>query len=504
MIQYLYMLSSVFRRPNVIFGLLVVVYCITRLYNLTLLPIFTDEAIYIYWAKYIATTQSHWFIALTDGKPPPLTWIIGILLTIFPADWYLLAGRLPSVIFGLITLFGVYRLTNLLLRSHIAALFACLLMVVSPFMLTYERLALYDAQLTAMLIWSVYFCVRTAGTLSLKHAAMWGIFLGLGFLSKPPAVLYLLITPVCFLLLIPRKTIKEHWKKIFLCIALVVLISEGMNNLQRVSGAYQASLIKNQQFQQPIGELIKKPFELLPSNGYVFSTWFLAYYTPLILAGVLIGFLVTIKMKRRQGLLLFFLWAGPTVAFAIAGRQIFPRYLLFMTPYAFIVLSYALSLLWERKNGKVLTGILLTALLILPLRFSYYLLTDPAKAPLPTADFNQLVAEHPSGYGLEKLFSFIRTESAKNKVTVATQGTFGLYPYAFYLEFWGNPNIRILPKWPLDKIDEEMYKAREDGEVIVVLKEYKVIPPQLQDLTLIEKIEKPQSTKYPILLTKMR
>lgn len=480
------------------------IYFFTRLYNLTLLPIFTDEAIYIYWAKYIVTTQSHWFIALTDGKPPPLTWIIGILLSIFPQDWYLVAGRLPSVFFGAMTLFGSYKLARLVFQSKMTAVFTSLLLVFSPFMLVYERLALYDAQLTAMLVWCVYFCVRTAGTLSFKHAALWGIFLGLGFLSKPPALLYLLITPVCFLLIVPVSKLKSHWKNILLCIGIVILLSEGMNNLQRVSGAYQASLVKNQQFQQPIEEIIKNPLALVQSNVYVFSTWLVAYYTPLVLFAVLIGFVVTLRVKRREGVVLFLLWIGPIIAFAIAGRQIFPRYLLFMTPYAFMVVGYMLSILWERKMGKLIVSGACILLLFLPLRFAFLLLVNPIHAPMPTADFNQLVAEHPSGYGLEEVFTYIKDQSKSEQVTVATQGTFGLYPYAFYLEFWGDKNVRILPKWPLDKLDDEMYEARKKGEVIVVLKEIKVIPPTLQDLELVKRIEKPMSTKYPILLTKMR
>lgn len=497
------MLLRFLREQRIIFWLLIISYFFTRLYNLTLLPIFTDEAIYIYWAKFIVTTHSHWFIALTDGKPPPLTWIIGVLLTIFPQDWYLFAGRLPSVFFGLITLVGAYKLPQLLFQSQKVALLSMLFLVLSPFMLTYERLALYDAQLTAMLIWSVYFCVKTAKTLSFKYALLWGVFLGFGFLSKPPALLYLLITPVCFFLLMGMKTIRTNWKQILLCVLLVAVVSEGLNNMQRISGAYQASLIKNQQFQQPLSELLRDPFLLIPGNMYVFSTWLFAYYTPLVLFGVIVGFLITIKIKRREGIVFFLLWVGPIIAFAIAGRQIFPRYLLFMTPYAFIALSYSISLLWGKKKEKIAT-LLIISLLILPLRFFYLLLTNPTISPLPTADFNQLVAEHPSGYGLDQVYSFIRSESAKGKVTVVPQGTFGLYPYAFYLEFWGDPKVRILPKWPLDRFDEEMYEARKDGAVIVVLKEDKVLPPELQNLILVKKIKKPYSTKYPILLTVMR
>src|SRR5687767_14962665 len=97
-----------------ILGGLILFYLITRLYNLLLLPLFTDESIYIYWAKVIEDTHAQWFISLTDGKPPVLIWIISILLNIFPSEWYLLAGRLPSVFTGMISLVGIYALTDLL------------------------------------------------------------------------------------------------------------------------------------------------------------------------------------------------------------------------------------------------------------------------------------------------------------------------------------------------------------------------------------------------------
>ncbi|MDP3940874.1 MAG: glycosyltransferase family 39 protein [bacterium] len=493
------------RNDRVIMLILSAVYLITRLYNLTVLPIFTDESIYIYWSKYILDTHSHWFIALTDGKPPILTWIIGILLGVLPQSWYLVAGRLPSVFFGLISLIGTFKLSQLLFGSRKAAFLASVFLLLSPFMFVYDRLALYDAQLCAMLVWSVYFCIKTSKSLSVKDALLWAIFLGLGFLSKPPAVLYLLITPLCFLVMMKAKTIFAHWKRITLFLLSVLLISEGMNNLQRVSGAFQAAQLKNQQFEQPLQELIRHPFQLLPSNLYQFTIWLLGYYTlPLFLA-VIVSFGVIILTRRREGFALFFLWALPILAFAFAAREIFPRYLLFITPFAMITLSWALVEIWRRgKVQRTLSLGVASLLLVLPTIFCFFLLTDPKQAPLPLADYNQLVAEHPSGYGLDRVFSYIRLQELKGDLTVVTQGTFGLYPYAFYLEFWGDPHVRILPKWPLDKLDAEIYQAREKGEVIVILKDVKVMPLQLSDLVLIEKIVKPRSIKYPIFLTRLK
>jgi 4-amino-4-deoxy-L-arabinose transferase-like glycosyltransferase len=481
---------------------LVVLYLFTRLYNLLVLPIFTDEAIYLYWGKFISQEHSHYFLALTDGKSPLLTWIFALLMSIFPREWYLVAGRLPSVGFGLLTVLASYKIATLLFQSSRTGLLVSLLCIFSPFLLLYDRLALYDAQLTAMLSLSVFFALKTSKTMSLRDAFLWGLFLGLGFLAKPPALLFLFLTPVCFLILLSLKTIREKWKKILLIILIVILISEGLNNLQRISSAYPQAVVKNQQFQQPIEILLKNPFMLTLGNLRLFIEWLFSYYTPILFFAVLIGFAGLLARKRKAGIVFLMLWFVPIFALATVGREVFPRYLLFVTPYAMLPLAYVLSSIWQKNiSSQILFFCVLLILLFLPLRFSFFLLTDPTRAPLPLSDYNQLIAEHPSGYGLDKVFSYIRQKSENKQVTVVTQGTFGLYPYAFYLEFWGQKNVRILPKWPLERLDEEVFAAKKDGEVIVVLKEKKDIPPELRELSLIAKIQKPNSDRYPILLT---
>ena len=122
-----------------IFLSLGLIYFITRLYNLLSLPIFTDESIYIYWAKYIAVNHSHWFMSLIDGKPPLLIWAIAALLIVLPQNLYLLAGRLPSVFAGLISLVGVYYLAVLLFRSKRIGFISSLFYILSPFTLIAKK-----------------------------------------------------------------------------------------------------------------------------------------------------------------------------------------------------------------------------------------------------------------------------------------------------------------------------------------------------------------------------
>src|SRR5207302_1922434 len=89
--------------------LLFIGFLVTRLINLEKLPIFGDEGIYIHWAKTAWHDASWRFVSLTDGKQPLQTWGTIPLLKLFPTN-ALLAGRLFSVITGLIAFAGIFNL----------------------------------------------------------------------------------------------------------------------------------------------------------------------------------------------------------------------------------------------------------------------------------------------------------------------------------------------------------------------------------------------------------
>ena len=496
-------------KKHFILTTLIIIYLITRLYNILLLPIFTDESIYIYWAKVISETYSQWGLSLTDGKPPLLVWTIAIFLKALPSHLYLLAGRFPSVIAGAITLFGIYKISQLLFKSQKIAIIASLLYIFNPFSLFYDRMALFDSLLTSMLIWSVYFAVKTAQTQKLKDAILWGLFLGLAFLSKPTAVIFLLLTPPIYLILVGRKSL-HNWRKTLIMVIVPVLISEFINNLQRLSKVYYLFEAKNQQFQQPIEKLLKEPFSLTLGNLQGFFSWIIPYYTwPIYIAG-LIAFIILILKKPKIGSTLLILWFTPIFILATAGREIFPRYILFTTPYFLIAVAFLINLITNSPVRGLtptlrrgLIPLIPTLLLLLPsLKFDYLLFTNPPKAPLPDIDYNQYISEHPSGYGLDKVFAFLDKETPKGTVNLIIQGTFGLYPYAFILEYWDDPNLKINPRWPLSTIDPDVFQMAKNTPTYVLLKEHDQIPAQLP-LILVLKSEKPGG-KYPLLLTKLK
>lgn len=479
------------------------VFLFTRFYNFFLLPIFTDEAIYIYWAKFIADTHSSWFISLADGKPPLLIWTIAVFLSIFPSDWYLFAGRLPSVITGFISMIAIYLTAKELFRASKPGYFAAILYALLPFTLLYDRMALFDSMLQSMLLLSVYFAARTARTLAFRDAVLWGFFLGLALLSKPTALMFVFMTPIAFLML-TKADFKKDIKKILFAIITSVVISQVIDNLQRVSNVYDRAALKNAQFQQPLSELIKNPLGLTIGNMHGIYDWTVAYFSyPFLILG-LVAFIFLLFKKTKIALILGAFWLVPLLALATVGREIFPRYILFTTPYLLLAVSYLLYKFYsESIYQRAVVIILLIASLIQPLQMSYYILTDPTKAALAKEDKQQYVTHHPAGYGVKEVIDLVDGQVAKGKnVTLVTQGTFGLFPYAFTLHYWDNKKVKILPRWPLEVLDREIYERDNISKVYIVFKEHTEIPKGLP-LKLLKSVPKPGGFA-PILITELK
>ena len=73
--------------------------------------------------------------------------------------------------------------------------------------------------------------------------------------------------------------------------------------------------------------------------------------------------------------------------------------------------------------------------------------------------------------------AFLLKESRKGKVTVYTEGTFGLLPYAIEIYLVDNPNIEIKGIWPLPpEIPKEALESAKDHPVFFVLNQTQVVP----------------------------
>lgn len=478
---------------GILFGLICF---LSRIYHVTLLPIFTDESIYIYWAKHIQTLHDDWFISLYDGKPPIFIWLIATFLSFFPSTWYLFAGRLVSVLASVGTILGIYSISMVLFNDKRVARISSFVYIITPFSYVYDRLALFDSLFTTMLVWTVYFMFKTANSYSYKHAMLWGGFLGLAFLVKPPALIFFLLTPVCFFVLVRGNL---GIKRMVFLLLPVVLISWGMNSLLRVSGNYQAMVVKNAQFQLSLIELFRNPFQLLLKNLSLFFHWIYIYYTlPIFLVGIL-SFILLVRYKPRIGSVFLLLWGASILMIGLIGKVVFPRYLVFLTPYVVIPIGFLIAEVAHEFKGlhrRYLSG--LSLLLLPPFIFIFTFARFPSEAKLPNDDYDQFVSSYTSGYGLEPVFTYLERESRDKKIILITEGTFGLFPYAFELQFRNNPNMQIISREKIEFIDPELY-ALKSPHTFFVFQKHQYVPGGLL-LKEIVRGEKPMKDRNPIIL----
>ncbi|MBI4099936.1 hypothetical protein HY440_02915 [Candidatus Microgenomates bacterium] len=278
--------------PALIFAL----YFFSRLANLQALPIFNDEAFFIWVGRQVASNPTqNLFLNFTDGKEPLFFWLFALPQAL-PLDG-LLAGRLFSVVLGAAALFFLYRL---------GGFWAALVFVLSPFLLLTQQLAVQENLLILLLVLALYF----------QKKWWFGIFAALAMFTKTTAVLYLLP-------LVNRKNLLAALLATLLYLPIVATSVFTHNAAYAGLGADFWTNLK--QAGRWLVEYQGWPFVLL------------AFFAPMIL-------------RSPKGWLWWILGFGPIVAEALVAKIFFPRYFVFsIVPLALlagtVIKKYRLALL---------------------------------------------------------------------------------------------------------------------------------------------------------------
>ncbi len=428
----------------------------TRLYNLNLLPIFADEAIYIRWAQLISQNWHNLFIPLTDGKTPLFMWLLAPLLKLNFDP--LLTGRAVSVISGLLGVIGIYKLGQKLFDNQTAKI-ALTLAAFSPFLVFYDRMSLTDSLLSALIVWSAYFSSS--------------YFLG------PTAAAALLVKPsaLATLIFIPLFNLKA-WKKILVS----AIAAFGLYNLLRFSDLFY--MIK----QRSLDYLQAPNLEHLLGTSRVFFNWLLSYLGWPLIFVLAISLIIAAKFREKKIAILTLFILVPFFSQALVGRILYPRYLLPLVPFILLIAAWGLN-----RLPKKLTALLIGLILSLWSVFDYYLITDPIKAPLPPAEKEQYFYTWAAGYGLKEIRSYLNTLPKDKKIVVATEGSFGTLPNGLEIYSPHNPNIQILGVgFPKGGISAGMEQALKDGKrVFLAVNKNRYPMPDINRIKLIAEYPRP-------------
>lgn len=484
------------RRHKFYLVVLIIFYLATRLYNLTSLPIFVDEAIYSRWSQ-IALHDASWrFISLTDGKQPLWVWISMAPLKLFNDP--LFATRLTSVLAGLLGMLGLVY-TGFLLKNIRLGFIASTLYLLTPFLFFYDRFATMESMLTASGIWLLNLGILLIKTLRLDVALILGMAGGLAMLTKSPALVYLLLIPITYPFLATTPFKVKQITRFLILLSISLVLTAVIYNIQRLSPWMHMIADKNNDF-------VVSPFTMLKDNPYRIvqnfadaQTWLWAYLTPPIYLLSIVGIYLLLKGELMN----FFVYSawfwGPLMATVTTAMLFRPRYIVFAAPFALLYAAYALTKL--RLRGLLLT---LSILSILPLRFYYLAYSNPEKIPLVRAD-SDYISGWAAGRGVKEISQYLVTIARNNKtdVEVYTEGTFGLLPHGLELYSDGlTKKLKITGLYPISDIPPLSVRqnAEKNSETYFILNntQVKSLPPNSTEIMSFKKADESYIRLYKI------
>ena len=169
------------------------------------------------------------------------------------------------------------------------------------------------------------------------------------------------------------------------------------------------------------------------------------------------------------------------------------------------LLGYALICLRDRITNTVVFLFMIILVTLWPVYVSSKIVTDIASSPIPKGDTGQFVWGWAAGGGVKEATELFIKESSDKKIFVATQGTFGLLPYAFEIYLVQNPNITIQGYWPLDQgIPDELRKKATEMPTYVVFYQpcpsciHAGIAPASWDVEQILQVKKSPDTYFTV------
>jgi len=468
--------------------LLSCLYLFVRLINLTALPIFTDEAIYIRWAQIGGQDASWRFISLTDGKQPLFTWLVMASIRIFTDP--LVAGRIVSVVSGLFAMIGMYVLAREIFKSTWVGITASFLYVISPFALFYDRLAIYDSLVSALFIWNLYLAILLVRYIRLDIALIFGLSLGIGLLNKTSAFFSLYLLP--FTLILFDWKAKKRWSLLVTWLGLVVVsavLSQIIYSVLRLSPYFYIIAQKDTIFVYPFSLWITHPFEFFIGNITGMFDWLVGYLTWPIFLSAIAGLFFVWKTIREK-IFLVICWLFPFIGLAFFGRVLYPRFILFMVMPLLILSAWSLAYLYERIKNQYVAIACIFFICCQSIFVSYTVVSDIKTAQIPKSEKGQYIDDWPSGWGVSEIVGFVKKEAQNGNVSLYTEGTFGLLPYAFEIYLSDVKNVDIHGIWPVPtELPLEIMESAQSHATFFVMYQNQT-PPFQWHLELLQEFPK--------------
>ena len=409
--------------------ILAIVYLISRLINLTKIPIFNDESIYLDWGWKSLHTGAGLFYSLYDAKPPLLIWIFGIAESLVSSPLFM--GRLVSVLAGLLSLIGIYKLAKSL-EGHKIAILASVFYIFIPLFVFFDRQALMESAITATGIWSFYFLLKSLDNKKLKYPILLGLILGTGIFIKLQALVFLVSI---LIVLIYKKHIKSAVVVLSACLlVLAPLLSQK---------SFWDTANMNSRFMLSIPEILRLPFSVWFKN--ISTTFGVSFFhlTPFVFLLGVFGIYLFFKDKNYIFPSFFLI---NMIFIILLGKSLSTRYIVAFLPLVTIFSSKAVysfkKPLMRLVGGITLLVATVATVMLVFFPLIYFNLLDGITT---TSQKPEYVTDWTSGYGLPEVVKYLKSKGLNTQIIVGVRLDAGNPESAIFTYF--NNSKWIYPKY---------------------------------------------------------
>jgi len=475
-------------------------YLFSRFQNLTAIPIFGDEAIYIRWSQVIKSVETLRFIPLTDGKQPLFMWIMVVFFKFINDP--LVAGRSLSIFAGLGTTICLFLITSIIKNYQsktqnplkfifesvdsyfFVSLIPCLVYIFLPFSFFFDRMALPDNLLAFFGSLSLFLAFLLAKFKRLDLAMLLGFSLGLSWLTKSPAIYFIVLSVLTYI-----AYLNKNIKSIFLPI-ISVIFAFIIYNFLRLGPQFHMIALRNKDYIWTVSEILRHPLDpLVPHLWDIVHIYSLYISFPII-------FLVFLFIKnkfRREYFIVLAWYILPLIANAAMAKVFTARYILFTLPPLIILIS--LGIITFLGNNRLKTVIFLL-LFVTNINTIYKLSTKPFNIELSSTEQGYL-SDWTSGWGIKESAKYLKERAKTANVIVGTEGSFGTLPDGLQIYTQNTPQLTVFGVGlGFNFIPEKLIDARNHGDEVYLLlnkSRNNLYFKEFEKIKLINSFPKPQN-----------
>ena len=434
---------------------LLAAYVATRLWQLTALPMFTDEAFYITWGlralhgpRLIDRLES-----IADGKQPLVPWLMAPFLAV--TDDRLAAGRMAPLLTGAAGLVALY----LLARRHFGwptAAAAAAIYLAAPLTLFHNRIVLYDGPIADCALVVLATATWWGERPSRRRAVALGLAMGVALLTKVSAAVFVIAAPLAAVLLVPAS--RRAWRQILLAYGVGAAVFAPLLLHPQARMLFQGT---TDRYAFTTAELLQLPWRVWWESAKDLWVGVLVYLPAPLWCLFVAGLALPLVTRDRRDAV-FSGWALLLLGTMLVAAKVYyfryyvPGLVAAVLPAARAlvvavedVLSPAVSAgdsSLRRRRGAVTAYVLAGAVgvtLVPSLAMDWALWTDVRGAPLPEGvrgDRFRYVTSHNTAWEFDGVVGFLRQEAAKQDIVVVVPTISGL------TRGWAEANLLYWPR----------------------------------------------------------